>query len=101
MGLQTRAPTATGSATGPRAGSSAAPHPASGPPAPGGGCRRGGGPCTLGTRPIRSPRRELLAGTKTASEVAALLGTSRQTPHDRLESGTLIAVYDRGAWRFP
>jgi hypothetical protein len=46
-------------------------------------------------------RRELLAGTKTASEVAAILGTSRQTPHDRLESGTLIAVYDRGAWRFP
>jgi acyl-CoA reductase-like NAD-dependent aldehyde dehydrogenase len=46
-------------------------------------------------------RRELLAGTKTASEVAALLGTSRQTPHDRLESGTLIAVYDHGAWRFP
>src|SRR4051812_22337543 len=46
-------------------------------------------------------RRELLAGTKTASEVAALLGTSRQTPHDRLESGTLIAVYDNGAWRFP
>lgn len=46
-------------------------------------------------------RREMLAGTKTASEVAALLGTSRQTPHDRLESGTLIAVYDHGAWRFP
>jgi hypothetical protein len=46
-------------------------------------------------------RRELLAGAKTASEVAALLSTSRQTPHDRLESGTLIAVYDHGAWRFP
>ena len=46
-------------------------------------------------------RRELLAGAKTASEVAALLGTSRQTPHDRLGSGTLIAAYDNGAWRFP
>jgi acyl-CoA reductase-like NAD-dependent aldehyde dehydrogenase len=46
-------------------------------------------------------RRELLAGAKTATEVAALLGTSRQTPHDRLQSGTLIAVYDNGAWRFP
>ena len=46
-------------------------------------------------------RRELLAGALTASQVAALLGTSRQTPHDRLASGTLLAVMDRGAYRFP
>ena len=46
-------------------------------------------------------RRELLAGTLTASQVARLLGTSRQTPHDRLRAGTLLAVLDDGAWRFP
>jgi hypothetical protein len=46
-------------------------------------------------------RRELLAGAMTASQVAKLLGTSRQTPHDRLASGTLLAVMDQGAWRFP
>ena len=46
-------------------------------------------------------RRELLADALTASEVATLLGTTRQTPHDRLASGTLLAVMDRGAYRFP
>lgn len=46
-------------------------------------------------------RRELLADALTASGVAALLGTSRQTPHDRMTSGTLLAVLDRGAYRFP
>lgn len=46
-------------------------------------------------------RRELLAGALTASQVAKLLGTSRQTPHDRLAAGTLLAVMDQGAWRFP
>lgn len=46
-------------------------------------------------------RRELLAGALTASQVARLLGTSRQTPHDRLAAGTLLAVMDQGAWRFP
>jgi hypothetical protein len=46
-------------------------------------------------------RRELLADSLTASQVAQLLGTSRQTPHDRVESGTLLAVMDRGALRFP
>jgi hypothetical protein len=46
-------------------------------------------------------RRALLENTLTASQVARLLNTSRQTPHDRLASGTLIAVKDRGAWRFP
>ncbi len=46
-------------------------------------------------------RRELLEGSLTASQVAELLVTSRQTPHDRLKSGTLLAVVDRGVWRFP
>ena len=32
---------------------------------------------------------------------ADLLGTTRQTPHDRVKGGTLLAVSDRGAWRFP
>jgi hypothetical protein len=46
-------------------------------------------------------RQELLRGSLTAPEVAELLGTSRQTPHDRAKSGTLLAVLDRGALRFP
>lgn len=46
-------------------------------------------------------RRELLAGALTASQVARLLGTSRQTPHDRLRAGTLVAALEDGAWRFP
>lgn len=46
-------------------------------------------------------RRELLGGSLSASQVADLLGTTRQTPHDRVKGGTLLAVLDRGAWRFP
>ncbi len=46
-------------------------------------------------------RRELLAGALTASQVADLLGSSRQTPHDRLKSGSLLGVMDNGALRFP
>lgn len=46
-------------------------------------------------------RRELLEGSLGATEVANLLGTSRQTPHDRAESGTLLAVHERGSLRFP
>lgn len=46
-------------------------------------------------------RRELLAASLTATQVARLLGTSRQTPHDRVEAGALLAVMDRGALRFP
>lgn len=46
-------------------------------------------------------RRELLEDSLTASQVADLLGTTRQTPHDRVKGGTLLAVLDRGAWRFP
>lgn len=46
-------------------------------------------------------RQELLRDAYTASQVAKLLHTTRQTPHDRLQRGTLLAVLDRGAWRFP
>ena len=46
-------------------------------------------------------RGELLAGALSASEVARLLGTTRQTPHDRVAAGTLLAVRDQGALRFP
>lgn len=46
-------------------------------------------------------RRELLAGSYTTTEVAELLGTSRQTPHDRVKAGKLLAIVDRGALRFP
>lgn len=52
------------------------------------------------TRAFRR-RRELLEGALTASRVADLLDTSRQTPHDRAKSGTLLAILDRGAWKFP
>ena len=46
-------------------------------------------------------RKALLEGALTAPEVARLLGTSRQTPHDRVKSKTLLAVPDGGAARFP
>lgn len=46
-------------------------------------------------------RRELLEGSLTASQVAQLLGTSRQTPHDRIKAGSLLAILDNGVWRFP
>jgi excisionase family DNA binding protein len=46
-------------------------------------------------------RQRLLAGALTAPQVAQLLGVSRQTPHDRVRAGTLLAVQDGGIWRFP
>src|SRR5690349_13699588 len=47
-------------------------------------------------------RRALLEeDTITAPQVAELLGVSRQTPLNRLRDKTLLAVLDRGAWRFP
>lgn len=46
-------------------------------------------------------REQLLAGSLTAPQVARLLGTSRQTPHDRTKSGSLLGVVDHGALRFP
>lgn len=46
-------------------------------------------------------RRHLLEGSLTASQVAELLGTSRQTPHDRIKSKTLLGLRDNGVYRFP
>jgi Protein of unknown function (DUF2384) len=47
-------------------------------------------------------RRSLLEeDTVTAPQVAELLGVSRQTPLNRVRENTLLAVLDRGAWRFP
>ena len=46
-------------------------------------------------------RRELLQGALTAPQVARLLGTTRQTPHDRAQSQTLLAIEDKGSLRFP
>lgn len=46
-------------------------------------------------------RQELLQDSLSAPEVARLLGTSRQTPHDRAKAGTLLAVRERGGLRFP
>jgi len=46
-------------------------------------------------------RQKLLEGTLTAPQVAEILGTTRQTPHDRVKSGTLLAVLDNGVLRFP
>lgn len=46
-------------------------------------------------------RRRLLDGSLSVAQVAALLGTSRQTPHDRVRARTLLAVPDGGRLRFP
>jgi hypothetical protein len=46
-------------------------------------------------------RAELMANSLSATEVARLLGTSRQTPHDRARSGSLLAETDKGGLRFP
>ena len=46
-------------------------------------------------------RQELLQDSLSAPQVAKLLGTTRQTPHDRVNAGTLLAVRERGGMRFP
>ena len=46
-------------------------------------------------------RRDLLIDALTAPQVAELLGVSRQTPLNRARDNTLVAVLDRGAYRFP
>lgn len=49
-----------------------------------------------------SLRRELLSSTIGTAEVTNLLGArSRQTAHDRIKAGTLLAIRDQGHWRFP
>ncbi|MGF1470846.1 MAG: hypothetical protein ACFB50_03780 [Rubrobacteraceae bacterium] len=42
-----------------------------------------------------------MRGALCARVVGGLLGTSRQTPHDRVRVGTMLGVLDRGALRFP
>ncbi|WP_017652958.1 hypothetical protein [Fortiea contorta] len=46
-------------------------------------------------------RQELLKSSITAPQVAELLNTTRQTPHDRLRKNCLIAAQDNGVWKFP
>jgi hypothetical protein len=46
-------------------------------------------------------RRRLLEDALTAPRVADVLGISRQAATSRAESGSLLAVLDRGAYRFP
>ncbi len=46
-------------------------------------------------------RRRLLANALTASRVAEMLGTSRQTPHDRVKSGLLLGIADNNVLKFP
>jgi hypothetical protein len=46
-------------------------------------------------------RRQLLESSLSAVQVAQLLGTSRQTPHDRVSSQTLLAIRDNGKLCFP
>ena len=46
-------------------------------------------------------RQALLGDALSVIEVAELLGVARQTPHDRHRSGSLVAVKDKGQWRFP
>ena len=46
-------------------------------------------------------RRQVLEGSLSTEQVASMLGTSRQTPHDRVRARTLLAVQDGGRLRFP
>lgn len=46
-------------------------------------------------------RRRLLANSLSVSRVAEMLGTSRQTPHDRVKAGLLLGILDNNALKFP
>lgn len=46
-------------------------------------------------------RQHLLKNSLTSTQVAELLKTSRQTPHDRLRKKGLVAIQDNGVWKFP
>jgi hypothetical protein len=46
-------------------------------------------------------RRQLLESGLSATQVAELLGTSRQTPHDRVNAQTLLAIKENGKLCFP
>jgi len=74
-------------------------HPATGEPVPLAAER-----AVLGFRSLLQffeVRRDLLDDTLTAPQAAGLLGVSRQTPLNRAKDNTLLAVLDRGAYRFP
>ena len=62
-------------------------------------------PVALELRSLRQRfqlRRQVLSRTLAADEVAELLQTrSRQTAHDRVKAGTLLAIRDNGRLRFP
>jgi hypothetical protein len=46
-------------------------------------------------------RKRLLANALSASRVAEMLGTSRQTSHDRVKAGLLLGILDNNVWKFP
>ena len=46
-------------------------------------------------------RQARMADALSTKEVAALLGTSRQTPHDRRKARSLVGILDKGQWWFP
>ncbi|MCB9229339.1 MAG: hypothetical protein H6618_06985 [Deltaproteobacteria bacterium] len=46
-------------------------------------------------------RFDLIRDCLKASEVTGLLGVSRQTPHDRIKSKSLLAIKDNGKFFFP
>lgn len=46
-------------------------------------------------------RKRLLQESLSASQVAKMLGVSRQTPHDRVKAGLLLGVLDNNVMKFP
>lgn len=46
-------------------------------------------------------RHKLLSDAIGVRDVAELLQVGRQTPHDRITAGTLLAAKNRGQWRLP
>lgn len=46
-------------------------------------------------------RQELLADAVSSQELAQAIGTTRQTIHNRMKQGKLLAILDGGQYRFP
>lgn len=46
-------------------------------------------------------RHHLVQDALSSDQVKVILGTTRQTPYDRAKAGSLFAIKDRGAYRFP
>lgn len=46
-------------------------------------------------------RQELLADAVSSQDLAGAIGTTRQTIHNRLKQGKLLAILDGGQYRFP